>query len=1003
MSLRSCPSFSALVPSRFAYLVVALMALSGCAAQLCAQNIINTIAGGGTLPPFSTSATGNYADIPGPTSLVVDPQGNLYIVSPSANQVYKVDPTGTTLSVFAGQGWPAEDPQKYDGMPATQGYLNYPSGLAVDSVGNIYIADTQAYLVRKIDTNGVMTTIAGTGDYCQSPPNGCHDNGPALGALLGAPAGVATDAAGNVYIADTGDNEIRVVNMQSSSITVFGVTVAAGNIARVAGNGVACPNSTSACGDNGKGTSAMLNGPMGVAIDHLGNMFIADSGDRRIRGMLPSGGIGAYAGNGNPCYGGAGSCGDGGPSLSAQLSNPWQIYIDVHDNLYIADSPTNRIREVAPGKNPPTTATISTVAGNGASCSTAHVMATFCGDTGPATSAWLNAPRGVYLDASSNLYIADNGDQRVRKVSSGNINTYAGGGLSDGAANAAIFAQNRDVAVDSAGNVYIADTNNNRIRKISAGTVSTVAGNGIGNYFGNGIKAVNSNLNQPWGLAVDSSGNVYIADTSNLVVRVVNTQSAPITVAGVVIQPGNIGTVAGIAGQACASAPPGCGDGGPATQATFGYPGKVALDSAGNFFVADSGANRIREVNISTGLISTVAGNGTACPNPTNFAQCGDGGLATAAMLNEPHSIAVDGEENIYITDTGDNRIRVVNGSGPNVGDIEAFAFNGTFNNFGPDNVAALSSGYTEPLYVALDARDNVFVSGSSIYYLLQRIDASTNPIVNPVASIAGRGPGDPKYYGFAGDGGPASGAYLNNYGATVDSSENLYISDGGNNRVREVSSSATQGLVPVVSISPTSLTFPPTPIGTQSQPMNFTVTNKGSDDLVMGAPSISGPFSWVNQSPCPGNIVPPGMGCAYSVTFTPTGYGTEKGTATVNDNGFNNPQQNIPLSGSGPDFTIAASPTSLNVAPGAQGQSTITLTPEAGFSLTISLSCTGLPSGITCGFVPNPVTMNGSTAQNSTLTVTVGSSNAPGTYPFNVKGSSSATTHTTPMTLTVP
>jgi hypothetical protein len=312
-----------------------------------------------------------------------------------------------------------------------------------------------------------------------------------------------------------------------------------------------------------------------------------------------------------------------------------------------------------------------------------------------------------------------------------------------------------------------------------------------------------------------------------------------------------------------------------------------------------------------------------------------------------------------------------------------------------------LSSGYTQPQYVALDSRDNLFVSGSSIYYLLQRIDASTSPLVNPVTSIAGRGAGDPKYYGFFGDGGPALGAYLNNFGTTVDSAENLYISDGGNNRVREVSSSPTQGLVPVVAVSPTSLTFPPTPIGVQSQPMNFTVTNKGSDDLVISAPSISGPFSFVNQSPCPGNIVPPGTGCTYSVTFTPTGNGTAHGTATVNDNGFNNPQQNIALTGPSTDFTIAASPNSLTVARGAQGQSTITLTPVAGFNQNIALSCTALPAGTTCGYVPNPVTMDGSTAQTSALTVTGGSSTVPGNYTINAKGAS-VTTHTTPITLTV-
>jgi hypothetical protein len=168
-----------------------------------------------------------------------------------------------------------------------------------------------------------------------------------------------------------------------------------------------------------------------------------------------------------------------------------------------------------------------------------------------------------------------------------------------------------------------------------------------------------------------------------------------------------------------------------------------------------------------------------------------------------------------------------------------------------------------------------------------------------------------------------------------------------------------------------------------------------------MSAPSISGPFNFVNQTPCPGNIVAPGMTCAYSVTCTPTGDGNVKGTATLNDNGFNSSQQNIPLSCFGPDFTIAANPNSLTIARGTQGQSTITLTPVAGFNQNITLSCTALPPGVSCGYVPNPVPMDGSTAQTSTLTVTVSSSATPGTYTINAKGSS-ATTHTTPITLTV-
>jgi hypothetical protein len=453
-------------------------------------------------------------------------------------------------------------------------------------------------------------------------------------------------------------------------------------------------------------------------------------------------------------------------------------------------------------------------------------------------------------------------------------------------------------------------------------------------------------------------------------------------------------------GQACAPTA-GCGDGGPASGATFAEPTKVAVDGAGNLYIADFGANRIRFISKSTGNISTIAGTGVACGNPI-YPACGDGGPALSALLNTPYGVAVDSTGQVYISDTGDNRVRKIDNSG----NINGYAFSGSIT-FGPDGVAALDSSYNTPLYLTLDSRDNLFVSGSDFYYVIQRVDASVDPIVNPVASVAGI-PSDPKYYGYCDNGGPtcdgssAVGAYINNFGAAVDSSENLYIADGGNNRVREVSSSPTQGLTPVANVSPPTLTFPDTPIGMPSQPANFNAYNNGSDDLLISGASTTGPFAFQNASPCPGNIVAPHTECTYSVIFTPTGYGPESGTAVINDNSFGSASQKVTLNGSGPDFSITASPNTLTIAPGNFGTSMLTLTPKGGFNQTVTLTCNDVPIGTQCMASPNQVTLDGTDAGNSTLTITVGNSTAPGTYTLHAKGSSVVTRFAT-ITLTVP
>ena len=357
---------------------------------------------------------------------------------------------------------------------------------------------------------------------------------------------------------------------------------------------------------------------------------------------------------------------------------------------------------------------ITAVAGNG--------TAGYSGDSGLATSAKLNSPAGVAFDSAGNWYIADYTNCRIRKVAiaTGAISTVAGNGTcgynSDGiAATSAQLNQPNSVAIDSSSNIYIADVTNNRIRMVTAssGFISTVAGTGTAGYSGDSAAATSAKLNGPAGVAVDSSGNIYIADRVNNRVRKVT------------ISTGYISTVAGN-GTSCGSPAGGCGDGSAATSANLTSPNSVALDSSGNIYIADSSDNRIREVTISSGNISSVAGNGT--PGYT-----GDGAAATSAEINGPNGAALDSSGNIYISDTQNHRIRVVN---PGTGRISTLAGNGTqgvTGNGGPATSAALSY----PNQIAVDSLGNVYLADSTAQQVRQVQVNTTFPTTAVTSSSA--------------------------------------------------------------------------------------------------------------------------------------------------------------------------------------------------------------------------------------------------------------------------
>jgi hypothetical protein len=339
-----------------------------------------------------------------------------------------------------------------DGGLATDAQLNSPVGVALDDMGNLYIADRFNHRIRKvIAATGIITTVAGSGPT--GPGNGAFsgDGEPATNARLNHPADVAIDKLGNLYITDSFNNRIRKV------------IVATGVITTVAGDG------TEACGgDNGLATDAQLQSPAGIAVDEDGTFYIADANNNRIRKVIAATGvITTVAGSGLTGHGSRGFSGDGGPATDAQLDYPTRVAVDATGNLYVADSYNHRIRKVIA-----TTGVITTVAGSGL---TGPGNGGFLGDGGLATEAQLNFPTGVALDGEGNLYIADNGNHRIRKVvaATGVITTVAGDGMAgysgdNGPAAEAQLNLPADVAYAGVDNLYIADQDNNRIREIEA-------------------------------------------------------------------------------------------------------------------------------------------------------------------------------------------------------------------------------------------------------------------------------------------------------------------------------------------------------------------------------------------------------------------------------------------------------------------------------------------------------------------------------------------------------
>jgi sugar lactone lactonase YvrE len=624
---------------------------------------ITLIAGNGVDGTPVDGATATATPIESVHSLAIDSSSNLYIADEDDGLVFKVTASTGKISIYAGDGTFGTSG---DGGAATSAELESPEGLAVDSSGNLYIADTGSCSVRKVDSAGIITTAAGTSDSCGSISNG----------FLYGVEDVAVDSSGNLYMTDYD----RLVKSSGGKLTIV-----AGCDIGTSVSGVDCT-----FGDGQTATNTDVY-PTSVAVDSTGNIYIGDADNFAIRKVdaktqIVSTVAGVFGTE-------ATSYTASGPATSTALGWFNKIALDSNGNVYLADRDYNVIRKVnLSGK------TLSTAVGNGLA---------YSGDGGLATAAQFgpyDGLAGTAVDAAGNIYIADFEASVVRKIdaNTGIISTFAGtgtGGYSGdvGAATSAKIAQPIGLAFDAAGNLYITDAGNSVIRKVdTAGVISTFAGDGTQGTAGDGGQAIAAEFEWPMGLAFDTAGNLYISDANASVIRKIDTAGIIHTFVGT-----------GTYGYS--------GDGGQATAAEIEWPVQVGFDKSGNLIFTDANAAVIREVYLADpnsanyGVIQTIAGGGSANYSSTNTS-------ALSVKFTDPYGAFVDPSGKLLVADTDANVVYTLTGSSftaPSSGVLAVVAGTGTAGYSG-DGGAATSAEFSAPTFINADLKGDLLISDTS-------------------------------------------------------------------------------------------------------------------------------------------------------------------------------------------------------------------------------------------------------------------------------------------------
>jgi sugar lactone lactonase YvrE len=671
---------------------------------------VNTVAGRGSIGysgdggPASNASIGYIVGQP-----AIDIQSNVFFGANTAGwRLRKID-TANTITTVAGA------PQFFygDGQYPTAAALGPKLSVSVVSPGTLLVTDASNVRLRFVDAQPVIQTIAGTGQ------TGYSGDGPAFTATFLNPNMTATDSAGNIFVADTSNNMIRLITGFST-------------ISRYAGSLVA-----GATGDGGAPLSASLAAPYGVVVDSANVLYITDTSNCVVRTV--SGTIQRFAGNYI-----RGFSGDGGAATAAQLAYPKGIAADPARNIYVADTGNSRIRRIAQSSG-----IISTIAGNGAEG--------YSGDNGPACSASLSSPTGVATDLAGNIYIADTNNNCIRFVNVGNgyINTVAGrpprGGYSGNNtfATSALLSTPTNVAYDtSSGFLYISDEGNRRIRLLNTptGIIYDYVGNGSPYSLGDQIPASNAIFGSITGVVADLQDNVYVADGGANIIRKIDAVSGIITSA--------VGTGGG-----------GFTGDGPALTASVSTPRTMVADASNNILFCDTDNHRIRKYFSTSRTVQTIAGTGVA-------GYAGDTDYASTAQLNFPKALALDMSGNIFVGDSSNYRIRRIDAATGIITTYAGTGVSGTIVAGGPATttpisfITALTTDHTNTLYMT-DYDTNGLWQISTGDATFQSLSAISTP-------------------SYLGDAGPLSNAKFNApMGVITDVPGNFIIADSGNYRLR--------------------------------------------------------------------------------------------------------------------------------------------------------------------------------------------------------------------------
>jgi trimeric autotransporter adhesin len=786
--------------------------------------------------------------------------GNVYFSDTQGNRVQEIPATTGTqwgISMTAGDVYTiagainGQQGSTGDGGPAASALLNYPMGLSMDTAGNLYIADWGNYRVQEIaKTTGTQYGQAMTANDIYTVAGGrdgtAGDGGSATEASLGNVFSVGVDSSGNMYIADTENNRVQEVPAATGS--QWGQSMTAGDMYTIAGS------ASGTAGESPSGTAAdasELDSPSGVFTTSAG-LYIADTDNCRVVELAASAGsqwnismtasdLYIVAGRSNTnCTGGA----TGKPATQSDLKYPTGV-IYSGGNLFIPSTQAQAVQEVAGAAGTQfgqsmTFDDVYTIAGTGTAGDT--------GNGGLGTSAEVNNPESV-SQYNGTLYIADTFNNQIRAVnSSGDISVVAGSGQtlasmgnSLPAVNAYLDDPGQEVA-DSHGDLYIADSQDNRIQEIAAwthtqwgitmtaGDIYTIAGSALGQPGNSGDSgaATAALLQGPASIAIDSAGNLLIADTANNQVRVVAAASG--TYYGVAMTANDIYTIAGSTAGTAGSTPSGTA----AASALLNVPNGVTTDAKGDVFIADKHNNAVEEISASggesfgqtmtAGDLYVVAGNGTS-GSPAN------GTLATSAELAGPQSVTVDSHGNLYISDTSDEAIQEVPDTtgtywGQKMTADDIYTIAGTSQTAGStgDGGPATSAQLHTPVGIATDTAGDLYIA--DLYNdRIQEVPAASGTqwgqqmTAGDIYTIAGQ----TGISGASGDGGPATAAELESpTSVALDQSGNLYIGDWHSGRLREVVSSTT----PTIAAPPglTSALYP--------APGGITITQSGGSQV---------------------------------------------------------------------------------------------------------------------------------------------------------------------------